>query len=131
LPKKSLINMIWLLLIVSDRPIIMIGRSGLLLVISHLFAVWVLVVEMGLGTKKKKTWMWEIFLQGQILSTAGDAWECHVFHVFITHHFFFKFHCFFGSALQILLQFLFAAGGALGVYKESGGTNQLQLTEIV
>jgi hypothetical protein len=48
-----------------------------------------------------------------------------------SHHFFFKFHCFFGSALQILLQFLFAAGGALGVYKKSGGTNQLQLTEIV
>jgi hypothetical protein len=37
----------------------------------------------GKKKKKKKTWMWEIFLQGQILSTAGDAWECHVFHVFI------------------------------------------------
>ncbi len=48
-----------------------------------------------------------------------------------SHHFFFQFHCFFGSALQILLQFLFAAGGALGVYKESGGPNQLQLREIV
>ncbi len=37
--KKSVINMIWLLLSVSDRPITMIAPGGLLLVIPHLFAV--------------------------------------------------------------------------------------------
>ncbi len=35
--------------------------------------------------------MWEIFLQGQILSTAGDAWECHVFHVLIITSFLLRF----------------------------------------
>jgi hypothetical protein len=39
LPEKTVINMIGLPLPVSDWPIIMIGPSGLLLVISRLFAV--------------------------------------------------------------------------------------------
>jgi hypothetical protein len=39
LPKKSVINMIYLLLSVSDWPIIMIGPGGLLLVVPHLFVV--------------------------------------------------------------------------------------------
>jgi hypothetical protein len=34
--KKSIINMIWPLLPVSDQPIIMISPSGLLLAVSHL-----------------------------------------------------------------------------------------------
>jgi hypothetical protein len=44
LPEKSVINMIRPLLPVSDWPIIMIGSGGLLLVVSHLFAVSVLVL---------------------------------------------------------------------------------------
>jgi hypothetical protein len=48
--QKSVIDMIWLLLSVSDRPIIMIGPGGLLLVVPHLFAVPVSVY--GRGCKK-------------------------------------------------------------------------------
>jgi hypothetical protein len=40
--------MIWLLLGASDRLIMMIGPSGLLLVIPHLFAVRVSVLWVGL-----------------------------------------------------------------------------------
>jgi hypothetical protein len=40
--------MIQLLLPVSDRPTIMIGAGGLLLVVSHLFAVSVLILWVGL-----------------------------------------------------------------------------------
>jgi hypothetical protein len=61
-------------------------------------------------------------------SNTEHRWGClRVSCLSCTHHHIISssFHCFFGSALQILLQFLFAAGGALGVYKESGGTNQL------
>jgi hypothetical protein len=46
--EKCVINMIYLLLSVSDWPIIMIGPSGLLLVVSHLFAVPVSVLLVGL-----------------------------------------------------------------------------------
>jgi hypothetical protein len=42
--EKSVINMILLLISVSDWPIIMIGPGGLLLVIPHLFAVPVSVL---------------------------------------------------------------------------------------
>jgi hypothetical protein len=41
--QRSVTNMIWLLLLVSDQPIIVIGQGGLLLVVSHLFVVPVLV----------------------------------------------------------------------------------------
>jgi hypothetical protein len=40
--------MIQLLLPVSDRPTIMIGAGGLLLVVSHLFAVPVFILWVGL-----------------------------------------------------------------------------------
>jgi len=45
MPEKSVINMIWLLLLVSNWPIIMIGPGGLLLMVSHLFAVPILVLR--------------------------------------------------------------------------------------
>jgi hypothetical protein len=74
LVEKSLINMIWLLLSVSDLSIIMIGPGGLLLVVSHLFAISVLVWWVGLQKKVYNyTWMWKTFLQDHILSTARDA----------------------------------------------------------
>jgi hypothetical protein len=44
--QKSVISMIGLLIPVTDSPIIMIGRGGLLLVVSHQFAVY------GWGSKK-------------------------------------------------------------------------------
>ncbi len=47
LPEKSVVNMIWLLLPVFDWPIIVIGPGGLLLVVSHLFAVPVWVIWVG------------------------------------------------------------------------------------
>ncbi len=72
-PEKSVINMIWLLLPVSDWPIITIAPDGLLLVVSHLFAAPVLVYGWGWKKVNNHTWMWEIFLQGHILSTTGDA----------------------------------------------------------
>jgi hypothetical protein len=50
--EKSVINMIGLLLLVSDLPIIMIDPVGLLLVVSHLFAVPVLVLWVGLEKSK-------------------------------------------------------------------------------
>jgi hypothetical protein len=42
-PQKSVINMIRLMLSVSDWPIIMIGPGGLQLAVSHQFAVPVIV----------------------------------------------------------------------------------------
>ncbi len=65
---KIVTNMIWLLLPVSDSSIIMFGTGGLLLVISHLFAVPASVLWAGL--KKKSTWTWEIFIQGL------HSWGC-------------------------------------------------------
>jgi hypothetical protein len=50
--QKSVINMIWLLLSVSDWPIIMIGPGGLQLVVSHLFAVPDTVLWVGLQKSK-------------------------------------------------------------------------------
>jgi hypothetical protein len=47
LPEKSVVNMIWLLLPVFDWTIIVIGPGGLLLVVSHLFAVPVWVISVG------------------------------------------------------------------------------------
>jgi hypothetical protein len=50
--KNSVIYMIWLLVTVSDWPIIMIGPGGLLLVVPHLFAVPVSVLWVGLQKSK-------------------------------------------------------------------------------
>ncbi len=72
-PEKSVINMIWLLLPISYWPIIMVASGGLLLVVSHLFAAPVLVYGWGWKKVNNHIWMWEIFLQGHILSTTGDA----------------------------------------------------------
>jgi hypothetical protein len=52
MPDNGVINMIWLLLLVSDWPIIMIGPGGLLLVVSNLFAVPILVLWAGLQKSK-------------------------------------------------------------------------------
>ncbi len=52
MPEKSVINMIWLLLLVSDWPIITIGPRGLLLEVSDLFAVPILVLWAGLQKSK-------------------------------------------------------------------------------
>ncbi len=52
--KYSVLNMIYLLLSVSDWPITMIGPGGLLLVVTHLFAVPVSVPCVGL---QKSTWL--------------------------------------------------------------------------
>jgi hypothetical protein len=51
--QRRVINMIRLLLPVSDWPIIMIGPGGLLLVVFHLFAVRVLVLWVGLEKLNK------------------------------------------------------------------------------
>jgi hypothetical protein len=66
--------MIWLLLPVSDSPIIMIRPDGLLLVVPHLFEVPVLVLWVRFGKKvNNQTFMSEIFLQGHIRSTTPSA----------------------------------------------------------
>jgi hypothetical protein len=49
--------MISLLLHVSDQSIIMIGPGGLLLVVSHLFAIPVEILWLGLE-KKERTKLW-------------------------------------------------------------------------
>ncbi len=46
--EKSVLNMIYQLLSVSDWPIVMIGPGGLLLVVPHRFAVLVSVLWVGL-----------------------------------------------------------------------------------
>jgi hypothetical protein len=69
--KKSVINGIWQLLSVSNRSIIMIGPSGLLLVVPHIYALPVSVLWLGLQKINNKTWMWKI------LSTTGDALRNH------------------------------------------------------
>ncbi len=95
------------MLTVSDWPIIMVGPDGLLLVVPHVFAVRVSVLLVGLQKRvHNQTWMWKIFSQGHILSTAGDAlrqqtllpppppffslqshlgWGCHVSHILFLH----------------------------------------------
>jgi hypothetical protein len=50
--EKSVINMISLVVSVSDWPIVMIGPGGLLSVVSHLFAVPVSVLLVGLQKSK-------------------------------------------------------------------------------
>jgi hypothetical protein len=72
--EKSMIDTIWSLLVVSDWPITMIGPSGLLLVVSHLFAVPDLVLWVGLRKSIELTRMWEIVLQGHILNDY--PWGC-------------------------------------------------------
>jgi len=68
------VKLIWLMLHVSDWSILMIGPCGLLLVVSHLFAVTILVLWMGLGKKKKNwTWMSELFFAG---SHTEHSWGC-------------------------------------------------------
>ncbi len=52
MPEKSVINMVWLLLLVSDWPIITVGPGGLPLVVSDLFAVPILVLWAGLQKSK-------------------------------------------------------------------------------
>ncbi len=49
--KKSVINMIWLLLSVSDWLIIVISPGGLLIVVPHVFGVQVSVLWVGLPKK--------------------------------------------------------------------------------
>jgi hypothetical protein len=49
--EKCVINLIWLMFPISDWSIIIIGPGGLQLVVSHLFAVPVLVVWEGLEQK--------------------------------------------------------------------------------
>ncbi len=71
--QQSPINMIQLLLPVSDRPTIMIGAGGLLLVVSHLFAVPVFILWVGLEKSIKLNLDVRNILLGQILSTAGVA----------------------------------------------------------
>jgi hypothetical protein len=56
-PDKGVINLISLLVLVSDWSIIMISPWDLLLVVSHLFAIPILVLWVGL--EKSKTWMRE------------------------------------------------------------------------
>jgi hypothetical protein len=51
----------------------LIGAGQLLLVVSHLFAVPVLVLWVGLRKNKESNSDVRITLQGYILSTAGDA----------------------------------------------------------
>ncbi len=48
-------NMIWLLIPVFDSPIVIIGPVGLLSVVSHLFAVAILVLWVELERNKKLT----------------------------------------------------------------------------
>jgi hypothetical protein len=49
--KSVIINLIWLLLSVSDWPFMMIGPGGLLVVVSHPFTVSVSVLWVGLQKK--------------------------------------------------------------------------------
>jgi hypothetical protein len=51
----------------------LIGPGGLLLVVSHLFVIAVLVYGWGWKKKITKLGFGEIFLQGHILSSLGDA----------------------------------------------------------
>jgi hypothetical protein len=61
----------------------MIGPGGLLLVVSHLFAVSILVLCVGLefflNNNNKNCMCKFFFLQGYILSTAGDALTSTIF----------------------------------------------------
>ncbi len=49
--KKSVMNMIWLLFPIFDLSIVRIGSGGLLLVVSHLYAVWLFVLWVELEKK--------------------------------------------------------------------------------
>jgi len=67
-------NRMYWLLPLSDSIDSLIGPGELLSVVSHLFAVPILVLWVGLRKKwVNKTWMWKIFLQGHTLSTTGDT----------------------------------------------------------
>ncbi len=48
---------------------------------SHLFAVTFSVSQVGLKKANNYTWMWEILLQGHILSTSGDTLK----HLFVQY----------------------------------------------
>jgi hypothetical protein len=50
--EKSVLNMFWQLISVSDWLIVMIGSGGLLFVVPHLFAVPVSVLLVGLQNSK-------------------------------------------------------------------------------
>jgi hypothetical protein len=69
--EKSVINVIWLFLPVSDWLIIMIGPGGLISVVSHLSSpsYW-------RGCENVNNW--EIFLQGGVVRTARDGVACDV-----------------------------------------------------
>jgi hypothetical protein len=72
--QKSVLNMIWLLVPVLDWPIIMIAPGGLLLVVPTYMQFRFQFYGWGYEKKVNNwTWMWEILLQGHILSTGGDA----------------------------------------------------------
>ncbi len=77
--ETSVIDMTWLLLSISDRPIILIGPGGLLLVVpppillSQFQFLWVLW-----GWKKKgnnQTWMWKIFYFCRV-TYWEHCWRC-------------------------------------------------------
>ncbi len=61
------------MLSVSDWPIIMIHPGGLLLVVPHLFAVPVLVLQVGLLKSTELYLDVKNISHGHILSTTGDA----------------------------------------------------------
>jgi hypothetical protein len=72
---KSVEDMVTLGPTAQATPV-MIGSGSFLLVVSHLFGVPVLVLWVPSWKKLSNwTWMWEIFLQGHILSTVGDPLE--------------------------------------------------------
>ncbi len=76
LREKSVINMIWLLLPVSDWPIIMISPSGWLLVVSRLFAGTVLVLWVRVEKKVNNRNLdvsWNIFAGSH---NDHHGWRC-------------------------------------------------------
>ncbi len=70
--QKSLINMIWILLL-FHCPIIMIGPGGLLVVVPTPLLCQFQFYGWDCKRVRNWTWMWKIFSQAHILSTAGDA----------------------------------------------------------
>jgi hypothetical protein len=72
--EKSVINMIWLLFNVFDWPIIMIGPSGLLLIIPCLCIILVSILSVRLQKKLKNELQCEkTFLQCHIFDAVGDV----------------------------------------------------------
>jgi hypothetical protein len=62
--EKSVINMIWLLVPGFDWPVIMIGPSGLLLVVPTYLQLLFQFYGFRVQKLNNLTWMWEIHLQG-------------------------------------------------------------------